>query len=214
MFDRLHDQGWEVFADKLTPNDLAHRIVELAQELGKPRAIPGGKILEVISPKSTSMARRGTFSHAFGVNSFPFHTEMAHTQLPPRYLFLGCRVVGDIAIKTELFDFRKIDIPENYFKIMKTAPFLAKSGRSSFYTTLLCASGKLFRYDPLCLVPMTPDGEQAKHWFQEKLDQPHFSLAWEEGKIIVVDNWRVLHKRSGVGASAFRTLLRVVVDGK
>ncbi len=65
-------------------------IIDVANALGTPMTPWEGGLVQTLEPKAT--AAPNTYSGNFGLDRFPFHTDLAHWRVPPRYLVLRCQV--------------------------------------------------------------------------------------------------------------------------
>src|SRR5277367_4742269 len=80
--------------------------MEVAQGLGVTLNIEdifpaaGVEVVQSLRPRDTIHATNHYSGH-FGFGSFPLHTDLAHWAIPPRYLFLRCKV-GTPDVFTEL----------------------------------------------------------------------------------------------------------------
>ena len=73
----------------------------VAASLGKPLTPWEGRLAQELVPRATSTPN--TYSGLYGLNRFPFHTDLAHWRLPPRYLLLRC-LRGYADVQTLLLD--------------------------------------------------------------------------------------------------------------
>ena len=154
-----------------------------------------------------ALIRQGinSYSGNFGYGEFPFHTDLAHWYIPPRYLVLRC-AIGAPGVKTRILD---------------SVPLVEKLGHQSLSRALVqprtpitghrlvlrlfdCEShGTLFRWDSLFLLPANTHGEAMVGTIAEYL---RAATATEialnhTGDTLVIDNWRILHGRSAVSKS-------------
>ncbi|MEP3145453.1 TauD/TfdA family dioxygenase [Qipengyuania citrea] len=98
--------------------------------------------------------------------------------------------------------------------LLRSAPLLVRSGRSSFYATILPRSGTYLRFDPNCMDALDKRGRAALDAVRRRLaEAPEQLLDWKDGQIVVIDNWRALHGRAASEAGTGRRLARILVDG-
>src|SRR6185436_2134964 len=64
------------------------RLDSIAKDLGQPIAAWNGPIVHELAPRVSGTPN--TYSGIFGLGRFPFHTDLAHWPVPPRYLVLRC----------------------------------------------------------------------------------------------------------------------------
>jgi hypothetical protein len=92
-------------------------------------------------------------------------------------------------------------------------PFLVRSGKSSFYATLLTKNRSYLRFDPGCMQGVTDKAKLLMRKLQDESPPPCYSHNWEIGDLLVIDNWKMLHRRADARFAPDRTLLRVSVMG-
>jgi hypothetical protein len=185
----------------------------LGDILGERTGGRGGALEEVIQPQRQSQAHSRSLSARFGLNALPFHAEVSHRPRPCRYLLLGCIDAGSPSAVTVLLDWRTLGFSPEEFELLEAAPILVRSGRSSFYTTMLPSDRSFFRYDPGCLEAVDARGRAALHLVEGRLagGAPHIH-EWQPGDILIIDNWRVLHGRGPSDHGSGRRLARILID--
>ncbi|MGE4324534.1 MAG: TauD/TfdA family dioxygenase [Pseudodonghicola sp.] len=108
---------------------------------------------------------------------------------------------------------RKDGIAEPLTDLLEGTPVLVRSGRRSFYSTILAPGGAFLRYDPGCLEAVDQRGRMALALIEDRIaaasPQAHH---WRQGDILIIDNWRVLHGRSPSGPGSGRRLARILID--
>ena len=99
--------------------------------------------------------------------------------------------------------------------LLEDAPILVRTGRRSFYGTLLPPGGAFLRYDPGCLEAICDRGRVALALVAERLasTRPH-EHHWAAGDILVIDNWRMLHGRAACDVGSGRSLARILIDDR
>lgn len=80
-------------------------VATVANALGQPMTPWEGGLIQELVPRASSTPN--TYSGIFGLDSFPFHTDLAHWRLPPRYVLLRC-VRGFADVPTLLLDGRAL----------------------------------------------------------------------------------------------------------
>ena len=181
--------------------------------LGTRAAGRAGAFEEVVQPQRCDEAHPRSLSAQHGLNSLPFHVELSHRLRPCRYLLLGCIDPGTPSAVTMLLDWRTLGFSTEEFQILESAPVLVRSGRRSFYSTVLPSDRAFLRYDPGCLRAVDERGRSALSLVERRL-----ALAspktheWEQGDILIIDNWCVLHGRAPSQHGSGRHLARVLVD--
>ena len=212
-FSELRNNGWcETRANDI--RQINEELIEIGRELGNPiahRTSVG--LVQKLAPISSVKAYPNSLSSQYSSNCFPLHVDTAHWVIPCRYMILGCLSEGESKRKTILMDFREIDITKSERELLFNAPFKIANGRNSFYGHVLSRKRNYIRYDPGCMSPATAYGKRISDIFsQERTKNKLKSIMWSTGKIIVVDNWRVLHGRGEpVSDGLDRVLYRILV---
>ncbi|WP_366817314.1 TauD/TfdA family dioxygenase [Phenylobacterium sp.] len=97
--------------------------------------------------------------------------------------------------------------------LLEEAPVLVRSGRRSFYSTILARGGAFLRYDPGCLKAVDDRGQRALRLVEDRIaGAPSGAHHWRQGDILIIDNWRVLHGRSPSDRGSGRRLARILID--
>lgn len=187
-FVHEYGQGWDTVA--------------VANALGQPLTPWEGGLVQDLVPRAT--ATPNTYSGLYGLDRFPFHTDLAHWRLPPRYLLLRC-VTGSADVPTLLLDGQTIfDVVT--LDILTRAIFKPRRPRDGGLTLLrLCEptdGGYCFRWDEVFLRPASRIGDIASRRVRElvpKCEPLSIALA-RAGDTLLIDNWRMLHARSPIPA--------------
>jgi L-asparagine oxygenase len=143
-----------------------------------------------------------TYSGIYGLERFPFHTDLAHWRLPPRYLLLRC-LKGYDDVSTLLVDGEAL-IEEVTVNILSRAIVKPRRPRAGTFPFLrLCESddaGYRLRWDEMFLKPASPVGEVADQRVRAYLAccAPLYIALARPGDTLLIDNWRMLHARSPV----------------
>lgn len=174
----------------------------VANALGRPLEPWEGGTVQDLVPRS--IATPNTYSGSYGLGCFPFHTDLAHWRIPPRYLLLRC-VTGYADVPTLLLDGKSI-FDAVTLDILTRAIFKPRRPRNGALALLrLCeptSDGYCFRWDELFLKPASKIGELASQRIKEQLDkcEPLKIALARVGDTLLIDNWRMLHARSPIPA--------------
>lgn len=194
--DEISKSGY-MFLKSYRPNE---SVVEVAKYCGNPMAPWEDGLVQTLLPRTE--AAPNSYSGIFGLSRFPFHSDLAHWQTPPRYLLLRC-VTGFEEIPTLLVDGHEL-IDAVTLDILVRAIFKPRRPRDGKVSLLrLCESIEdtvRLRWDEVFLKPASRIGEAAnlrvREWLSTckptelSLSQPYDTL--------VIDNWRMLHARSPI----------------
>lgn len=159
----------------------------------------GGMIQELV-PRAH--AAPNTYSGIFGIGTFPFHTDLAHWYLPPRYLMLRC-VRGFADVQTLLLDGRDL-INIVTLDVLNRAIYRPRRPRDGALTLLrLCEPVDIeyrLRWDEIFLKPASRVGIIADQRVREYIaaSKPVAISLAAPGDLLLIDNWRMLHARDPV----------------
>lgn len=172
-----------------------------------------GALEEVIQPQALHEAYPRSLSAQFGLKALPFHVELSHRPRPCRYLLLGCLDPGSPGASTMLLDWRMLDFSSDELHLLEAAPIFVRTGRRSFYSTLLSPDRAFLRYDPGCLEAVDGRGRAALDIMQRRLGAGLPEIhQWRRGDILIIDNWRALHGRAQSDQGSGRRLARILID--
>lgn len=211
----LQTQGWFSSSLEITSEqEFREHLLAMARELGTPLPTrTGDTMCDTLSPIAASDAKPRSLSRIYAAGEFPLHNDTAHWLTPCRYIILACLCPGDDNRPTVLLDTAKLPLNSSQRLLLQSAPLRVSSGRNSFFSTVLSKARKFARYDPGCMTATTADGAEALAVLSRGNWQNDIAtFHWEPGKLLVVDNWRILHGRSAASATdQNRKLLRITI---
>lgn len=196
--DFLNKNGWCIV-------DISSiRLEELTQFLIEKFPLDNKISTSILHPKlslTTTEGKNPTFSSTCGYDSFPFHTDTAFEKTPVRFLIM--KAIHPSNTATTFFSFSDFYKCLNSYEKenIKNAIFSIKSTEGSYYNRLfLDENDKYIRFDPLI---MTPQNSSAKYVFEILKDIPFQNkltdkIFWNGSNILIIDNWRILHRREKV----------------
>ncbi|MDR9774714.1 hypothetical protein RJJ65_19030 [Rhizobium hidalgonense] len=194
--DQIRKRGY-IFFSSHRPND---SVVEISEDFGKPLEPWGDGFVQTLVPRSE--AAPNSYSGIYGLNRFPFHSDLAHWRTPPRYLLLRC-VTGYADVPTLLIDGHDL-IDAVTLDLLARAIFKPRRPRDGYVSLLrLCEpleDDVRIRWDEAFLKPASKIGEVADRRVREWLSNckpTALSLA-EPHDTLLIDNWRMLHARSSI----------------
>lgn len=210
----LISRGWvHLVAQSASAEFVLEEIRRIGDLIGIRTPGRAGALEEVLQPMTQNDAHPQSLSAQYGLGSLPFHAEQSHRLRPCRYLLLGCIDPGVPSVLTWMLDWRKLDFSLEELEILESAPLLVRSGRRSFYSTILPSDRAFFRYDPCCLQAVEERGRSALRLVEQRLamGSPE-SHQWSRGDILIIDNWRLLHGRGPTALDSGRRLARILID--
>ncbi|TNC44652.1 TauD/TfdA family dioxygenase [Mumia zhuanghuii] len=185
----LASKGW-------TSTDNESTFAELAATLG------GSEVRrQVLRPVRMLDARQGTHSALAGLGTFPWHTDGSIALTPPRWMVLRCLEVTR-PTSTEFC------LPDgNLRRALGQLTLLIRqeNGRKAYVPAMVKSSIEHYRirWDPRARI-LGPDAARSAVEGAEPSD----AVSWRKGRVIVVDNHRVLHRRPAVVATDGRVMMR------
>jgi alpha-ketoglutarate-dependent taurine dioxygenase len=210
---RLLKQGWASLSLG-TARDLPEHIVSIAQDLGSIIVRRRGESIETIAPQRASSAPAASLSRQFGLDALPLHSDTAHWTVPCRYIVLACAQHGSVSTPTLLVDAHDPGFSEAEHVLLRSSTFIVRNGGNSFYGSLVDRKKSFIRFDPGCMLPLADSSVTAMGLYGMKRQRQRvISYDWEDGNVLIIDNWRMLHGRGNeTPADRRRQLLRVYVQ--
>ena len=210
--DEVIRRGYAFVQDRWPDTDT----ITVANHLGNALTSWEGGLVQDLIPRAS--ATPNTYSGIYGLDRFPFHTDLAPWRLPPRYLLLRC-VTGHSDVPTLLVDGRTL-IEAVTLDILIRAIFKPRRPRDGALALLrLCEptdDGHRLRWDEAFLKPASKIGDIADLRVREWLAhcEPLSIALARAGDTLLIDNWRMLHARSPVPAGREdRKIERVYLGG-
>lgn len=173
-----------------------------------------GKLTETrLTVKASAVSRRNTYSAAFGIGPFPFHTDFAFRAEPPRLIALCNPTEEQFERCTYVSDFASLP-PGLRLSITKSAWKLKSNGKS--YLLGGCSvrqSQTVFRWDLRALHPANREAASCATAVPQKLTENQHAFQWAPRSGILINNWRAAHARAGEASDERegRTLVRYEV---
>lgn len=174
--------------------------VTVATGLGSPLVPWEGGLVQQLIPRAT--ATPNTYSGIYGLDRFPFHTDLAHWRLPPRYLMLRC-LNGYADVPTMLIDARAIFVGSTLNSLTRAIVKPRRPQGRAVPLLRLCeqvGATHRFRWDEVFLVAASRTGVDAIEAVRSLLSETEpLSIALAlAGDTLIIDNWRMLHARSPI----------------
>lgn len=214
LFATLVLRGWvNHVVESADADAVVREIGRIGDLLGTRAAGRAGALDEVVRPLTNEDSHPRSLSARYGLKALPYHTELSHRRRPCRYLLLGCIDPGSPSAVTMLLDWRILGFSPEELQLLEGAPILVRTGRRSFYSTVLSLDRAFLRYDPGCLEAFDERGRAALELVERRLacGSPH-THEWGRGDIVIIDNWRVLHGRGQSHPGSGRRLARILID--
>ena len=181
--------------------------VEAVSLLGVPLKLIGFSTVQELRPREASNAAPNTYSGNFGIGEFPMHTDLAHWAIPPHYLVLRC-IHGAPEVVTSVIDGNILidDLGSTLLRRTLVQPRRPLRNGKQLLRLMDCFDDcvtPMLRWDSVYLRPATAESETAY-----SLVSKHIASITKEdvvllapGDTLVLDNWRMVHRRSPVPAT-------------
>lgn len=171
-----------------------------------------GEVYCDLIPYNKEVAPPSSMSAITGTKAQPRHTDAAFLPLPPRYIVLQCLQVGEGRCPTLLWPLQMARLRGDRPSILTNSKWVARGGGGSpFYCSVLerHRTEMRVRFDPLCM-QLLPGSSWSLEQVERTLDDYTRSLEveWEQGALLVIDNWTCLHARGDGSATAPSRKLR------
>lgn len=213
----LSQYGWTVIDSSIHEQKrLAVAILQIASELGHPVPLRLGQdVVSILSPRHQTDGLPNSFTAAFGTGAFPLHTDTAHWERPARYVVLGCLTAGSSERQTIILPWQNLKFNKRTLEEIQTGIFMVRNRKNSFYTQILDSSKRILRVDFQAMIPKNTYAFSARAAVQEQLGKTPktVKMKWSPGRILIMDNWKVLHARGESSMTdSDRQLMRVLVQ--
>ncbi len=214
LLTSLAKVGWACHSTQNSEADaVSDEIGRIGDLLGSRAFGRAGALEEIIRPQTTDYAHPRSLSARYGLNELPFHAEHSHRPRPCRYILLGCINPGTPSTDSRLIDWRSLSFSAHELLLLESAPILVRTGRRSFYSTILSQDRTFLRYDPGCLEAVNERGRDALQLVEDRLTSSYpYIHEWRQGDILIIDNWRVLHGRGSCVQNSRRRLVRILIN--
>lgn len=186
----LHQNGYVSF-----PTDYEESMLDVSNKIGDIYRVSTMPLVQTLTPRLIENEKENTYSGNYGLNEFPFHTDLAHWFVPPRYLLLRCVKPG-VDVPTRLIDSKDI-INEDVKELFDRAHFMPRKRLDRRSNLLRIFSANLFRWDSLFIEPANKVGIKLKAYIDEVLPKIEYKELYlsSKGDCLLIDNWRMLHSR-------------------
>lgn len=196
IWDALANKGW-VFIPPDYVRDL-HIFLHLLGPI-----LPAGdgvsKYRDLV-PISQNGAPPRSMSSVIGTGEQPMHTDRAHVPRPPRYLVFQCIDKGEAVCPTYVWSANSMRLRRNSPGILTNPQWVFHDYRAApFYSPIVEFANERIkvRFDPLCMRPATfariclAEAYQSLSEYTERA-----TIMWENGAILLIDNWTCFHGRA------------------
>lgn len=203
--------GWKLF--DLDNQDDA--LLSLAKGFGRILPDDNGNFIQYLKPKAEGQGLRGSFSYNLGFNEFPYHTDTAFWERPAQLILMSSEKSS--CCHTILIDTKPLlkTLTTNEKSTFFNAVFTLKTNQGiKFVSVLDDKDGKYqFRYDPNIMMPFNSSAKKISGVMTEFINGAKpIEIKWTGNNVLILDNWRFLHKRSECKTELNRLLKRIYIQ--
>lgn len=188
-------------------------LLEYARSIGEIYCPDTMSPVQTLTSRTKESSPKNTYSGNYGTSLFPYHSDMAHWYIPPRYILLVCDT-PDPQVSTGLVTWATIT-PKINPKHLTMARFVPRRRLNGNMYTLRIKNKGYFRWDNLFIEPSNKHGEYIKEAMKD-IDLTSFEKRItlnNPGDFILFDNWKMLHSRSHTRPDSPRIIKRLYFKG-
>jgi alpha-ketoglutarate-dependent taurine dioxygenase len=171
-----------------------YRLFDAACKIGEPA---------LLRARDRQVSRGWSLSGSFGRSAFPWHTDGAISSRPPRWIVLRAVELSEWT-STEL-----TDPSDGLLRSLQRTVLVARDrlGRARYLPAYVPMDhGHRVRWDPRTCRPRSEETA-----VEVAMTPPSAAIEWRPDLSVVIDNYRLMHRRPAVGAGAERVLERTYV---
>lgn len=202
LIESVQRKGWDTFNGtiaQLRMQAQAIKAVEVPIRRGDPA-------LSLLKPTDKADAHPSSLSSKYGAGAQPLHTDGAHLLLAPDLLVLSCESTS--AVPTKVWK-RGNPFSPPWPQYLRHGMFLVMNGKDSFFAPAY--ADLRLRYDPGCMVPCDARSRQVVAYFDDCMADAEDQVWDSPGKVLVIDNRKVLHARSSAVDEPERQIQRLAL---
>lgn len=204
----LREQGYAYLTTRLEAPALRDFILDLGTQLGRVVPTRGTALVDELRPRTREQAHRKSLSALTGIDEQPWHMDGAHLKVPYRYILLASPAHDAGKTRTAICSTKAW--AKGNTDDLGALVFGYDTGRSVFLDTIK-GTAPYLRFDPGCMRPSTEQAKALLNSLAYKAVSDQKEFEWYAGTILVIDNWKTLHRRRAISGFAERLLYRVSV---
>lgn len=167
---------------------------------------PNEDPISELKPQTRETANPFSLSATTGLDQQPLHTDGAHLRSTPDFVLLWSETANDTSTRV----WRVPRIPQD----SQNGVFVVRNGKERWLTQAY--NDGTIRFDPGCMSPADQSARGLSRILTTPPEQEIEHIHWDaRGKIVVIDNKRILHGRSRLSeGDNTRRLKRLAVKRK
>jgi alpha-ketoglutarate-dependent taurine dioxygenase len=157
-----------------------------------------GKVTQtVLRVRTQENSRLNTYSAAFGVGAFPFHTDFAFRPQPPLLVAICNRSHTTYERPTLISDLLKLD-PATLKSLHRSTWKLRSKGKTYLVSgSIPVGMRTALRWDLQVLEPANESAQFCSIAIPKQLAEIQKAHRWEPRSGLLINNWRIAHARAG-----------------
>jgi len=190
MIEALKNKGWFFGTDEISSENIL-------SDINYYTGFEYFSKTNILTPDKVSSAKL-SLSKIYGLNSYPFHTDGAQYEIPPRFLLLINKTKGDNKTKTLLKD--GLHLSENNKPLFYNSIFQIRGNGfkelSPIVNNRKIKEHSILRYNPVIMDSII---KKKKVEINKTIESAkEIEISWLPKSYLVIDNWRMLHSRTAV----------------
>lgn len=207
----LEQTGWTV----LNQDTNDEMLTFLANELGYIIADDNGSKIQYLQPKLTGQGIKDSFSFKYGLDEFPYHTDTAFWAKPAKLILMTTELPS--SCNTILIDIKGLlnSLTESELIVFQNSVFTLKTPSQIKFVSVIQREKEefIFRYDPNIMTPFNSNAKKCDEIIKQYIEEAKaIQVQWTGKNILVLNNWRMVHKRSECKNEPKRILKRIYIN--
>ncbi len=180
-------------------------VLDITQSLGEIRTL-NKKDIQIIQPSTKEKSKSKSFSYFYGFEDFPLHSDTVFWEQPARYIIFYMQEKSSTS--TIILDRNEVKRILNIFFDKKPIFLKKKETGISYSFPLFGNSNEYICYDPCYMKPINDDAKLFVQELENSVSKA-VPIQWIGNRLVIIDNWYVLHGRKAVDSADFdRKLFR------
>jgi hypothetical protein len=146
-------------------------------------------------PLTHSVKYQKSLTKEFGLGAFPFHTDGAHRPIPPEFTILQYSGIEKSETGTLFLDSLEFSGAKENEDLFFNEIYLVQYGEKPFLSPLInkqIYKRSIFRFNKMVMKKLI---NLTSKTLEDSISTTPLRINWTKGKIIIINNWRLLHAR-------------------
>lgn len=210
-YKEIESVGWTLLSHKTYDESL----ILLSGVLGNILPDDNGNKIQYLRPKERGLGIKDSLSYKYGLDEFPYHTDTAFWDNPAKLILMTSKQPS--SCQTLLIDIQELlnSLPERELSYFHNSVYTLKTPNQIKFVSVLQRKGEdfIFRYDPNIMVPYNSNAKKAEEIISSFIREVKpVQIEWTGENVLLLNNWRLLHKRSECKNEPQRVLKRIYIN--